>query len=188
MSYLPTQIKSYFKKTDNNSEISEHDSLSIDEKKSKINFNPYPYLKTIPSKLNFGEKKHNILQLTCSTAITSGQPITWYTSLSNSSIKIKDDYILEITESGFYHILGQFCATPFYIKENSDSFALALQVNYKAVSLIYCQISKEQMHTIFINEIIYLEKDDILTVSMGNTTIVHTDNNELMNKLTVLKL
>ena len=31
MSYLPTQIKSYFKKTDNNSEISEHDSLSIDE-------------------------------------------------------------------------------------------------------------------------------------------------------------
>ena len=87
MSYIPSQLKNYFKNNSDNTGVLDQEP----EKTSKnFDFNPYPYLKSIPSKLNLGEKKHNILQLSCKDPVTSGKPITWNISLSNSNIQLID--------------------------------------------------------------------------------------------------
>ena len=188
MSYIPSQLKNYFKNNSDNTGILDQESDNNIEKKSKnFDFNPYPYLKSIPSKLNLGEKKHNILQLTSKDSITSGKPITWIISLSNSTVQLIDDYKLTIFDNGFYHLIGQLCITSFCV-DNIENFTVDLQVNYKSISLVYYQIPEKQIQTIFINEILSLEKDDIITISLGNVSLVINDNNEILNKLTILKL
>ena len=184
MSYIPSQLKNYFKNNSDNTGVLDQEP----EKTSKnFDFNPYPYLKSIPSKLNLGEKKHNILQLSCKDPVTSGKPITWNISLSNSNIQLIDDYKLSISDNGLYHIIGKVYVTPFYI-DGIENFTLDIQVNYKSISLVYSQIPENQKQTVFINEILSLEKDDIVTISMGNISLVVDDNNEIVNKLTILKL
>jgi len=181
MNYIPSQLKNYFKNQDENTSILERNPDTVEiEKKSKINFNPYPYLQNIPSKLNFGEKKQNILQLLCKQPVKCGEPIVWDISLPNSNIQLIDNYKISITDGGLYHIIGQFCVTSFVSdSEDIDNFTLDLQVNYKSVSLIYCPTFDNKKQTVYINEILNLEKDDNLTVSMGNVCLVANDYNKL---------
>ena len=131
-------------------------------------------------------KKYDILKVTTCKYLIYGKPLQDWKILenTNSSVHILDEKFV-IQESGLYHIIGQFLVSGTELQAGVG-FNLGLQVNFKSISLLYTSTDS----TVYINEYLELDKDDVLTLVLGSSMLICDSDenvNQTMNRLTIIK-